>query len=109
VKQDLLHTYWITTGDAHGPLGYGVTAWSLEDAIRIIRGFGYNLPENPKGVRVKRGVSVADLDEPHVVKNMGPIVVRGLWYPFVWVGAPRWIEQRVLDFDEDPHTTPQQR
>jgi len=32
------------------------------------------------------------LDQPHVVANMGPIVVRGMWYPFVAVGVPEWAE-----------------
>jgi hypothetical protein len=27
------------------------------------------------------------LDQPHVIANMGPIVVRGMWYPFVSVAS----------------------
>lgn len=40
---------------------------------------------------VFEGVSVADLDNAYVVAHMGPIVVRGMWYPFVGLGVPKWM------------------
>jgi len=46
------------------------------------------------GVRSTEGITVAELDQPHVVRNMGPIAVRGMWYPLVAVGVPRWAEER---------------
>jgi hypothetical protein len=27
-----------------------------------------------------------------IAVNMGPIVVRGMWYPFVAVGVPKWAD-----------------
>src|SRR6267378_6323709 len=85
-----LTAYWIVPSSPHAPLGFGVTAWSFADALRIIRALGYGgfLPDDLSMLRVTEGVRVAELDQPHVVANMGPIVVRGMWFPFVAVGVP---------------------
>jgi hypothetical protein len=94
-----LIAFWITLPSPHGPLGFGVTAWSLDDALQIIRALGYGpyLPGDPSALHVTENVTVAALDHPHVVANMGPIVVRGMWYPFVVVGVPEWAEDRLTD------------
>jgi hypothetical protein len=86
-----LAVYWIVPPAGRGPLGFGVTAWSLDDALRIIEDLGYGdyLPDDPTALAVREGVTVADLDQGHVVPNMGPIVVRGMWYPFVGIGILR--------------------
>jgi hypothetical protein len=84
------------------PLGFGVTALSIDDAVFIIRALGYGryLPDLLGTLQIHSGVTVADLDQPHVVANMGPIVVRGMWYPFVAVGVPKWA-------NADPGTAPE--
>ena len=82
-----LTAFWIVPADPHGPLGYGVTAFTLSEALSIIRSFGYLLPADLSTLRITEGIRVADLDDSHVVRNMGPIVVRGLWYPFVRLGV----------------------
>ena len=94
---DGLTPFWIVPPSAHGPLGFGVTAWSLADALSIIRAFDYGrfLPDDLSALTVTEGVTVAELDQPHVVANMGPIAVRGIWYPFVVAGVPRWAEERI--------------
>jgi hypothetical protein len=79
--------FWIVPPSKHGPLGYGITAFSLEDALAIIEDAGYSLPEDKSVLRIIEGVRVSDLDQLHVVPNMGPIVVRGLWFPFTKVGV----------------------
>jgi len=78
--------FWIVPPSKHGPLGYGVTAFSLAEALTIIEDAGYSLPEDRSTLQIREGVRVSDLDQPHVVRNMGPIVVRGIWYPFTKVG-----------------------
>ena len=83
----LLTAYWIVTGRRHDPLGYGVTAYSLDDAFNIIRGSGYELPEDLDILMVTEGVRVDDLEHDYVRTHMGPIVVRGLWYPCRRVGV----------------------
>lgn len=82
-----LAAFWIVPPEPQGPLGYGVTAFSLADALAILCGFGYPLPDDLSALRITEGVRVADLDQSHIVPNMGPIVVRGLWYPFFRVGV----------------------
>jgi hypothetical protein len=95
MAKSLLTAYWIVPPLRDGPLGFGVTAWSVEDALRMIRSWGYEryLPDDLSTLTIRAGITVAELDQPHVVANMGPIVVRGMWYPFVGVGIPRWMEQ----------------
>jgi hypothetical protein len=79
--------FWIVPPSEHGPLGFGVTAFSLSDAFQIIQDAGFELPEDRGALQIREAVRVSDLDQSHVVKNMGPIVVRGLWYPFTKVGV----------------------
>ena len=70
-------------------MGFGVTSRSLKNALLIIRAAGYGayLPDDIGSLRITENVRVADLEHPHVREHMGPIVVRGLWYPFVRVGT----------------------
>jgi len=86
---DLLTAFWIVPPGRNGPLGFGVTAHSLDDALSIIRraGYGDYLSEGVGSLRITEGVTVADLEHSYVRQHMGPIVVRGLWYPFVRVGT----------------------
>jgi hypothetical protein len=86
----LLTPFWIVPPNKHGPLGFGVTAWSLDDALGIIRvmGHGCYLPADLEELTVHSGITVGEL-HPLVVAHMGPIVVRGMWYPFRMVGVPR--------------------
>src|SRR4051812_8371018 len=91
-----LTAYWIKSPFLHAPLGFGVTARTLDDALGIIGALGYGryLPPDLVGVHIHDGVTVAELDQPRVVVNMGPIALRGMWYPFGAVGVPQWAEER---------------
>lgn len=77
----LLTPFWLEFAESNGPIGLGVTANDLDDAKKLIIKGGY-------------GDFLLDIYEVHeaidpltlpdfVQKRMGPIVVRGLWYP-VW-------------------------
>ena len=94
VETDGLIAYWIMPPSKHGPLGFGVTARSLDDALDIIRGMRYEdfLPRDLEALCIVEGVTVAQLDQWNVVPRMGPISVRGMWYPFVTIGVPRWAD-----------------
>jgi hypothetical protein len=83
----VLTAFWIDGPDPGGSLGYGVTAFSIDDALEIIQRAGYRLPEDKSTLHIRSNVKPADLDQHHVRANMGPIVVRGLWYPFFGVGV----------------------
>jgi hypothetical protein len=63
----------------------GVTARSLEDAFALLDQHGYAFHRNGPVV-VRENVTVEDLDQGHVVANMGPIVFRGIWYPCLNIG-----------------------
>jgi hypothetical protein len=91
-----LHAFWIARSPFDpGGLAerFGITAFSLADALDILVWAG--MP-----IRANRGpfVVVADVGYPHIVElpgfrahvelNMGPIVCRGLWYP--------WLSSRPL-------------
>ena len=94
-----LIAFWITSPVPHAPVGFGVTARSLNEAVGLIRASGYGrfLPDDLAGVRVTERFTVADLEWLHVVSNMGPIALRGIWYPFVSVGVPGWAEERLTE------------
>jgi hypothetical protein len=87
-----LQAYWFTFPENPGfPHGFGVTAWSLADAKALLEASGYDFHKQASRVEIKEGVTVADLDAKHVAVNMGPIVVRGVWYPALNIGfgAPK--------------------
>ncbi len=87
MSDSALTPFWIEGPDPRGPLGYGVTAFSLTDALEIVRRAGYQLPADAATLRVREGVRPADIEHAYVREHMGPIVVRGLWYPFLDVGV----------------------
>jgi hypothetical protein len=90
-----LTRYWITftyppvkaegvvVGLWHQPLGFGVTAVDLEDALEIVRRefFERNDLEMPPVRQVVENVDVSTLDEGHVRPNLHPPNWRGVWYP----------------------------
>lgn len=74
--------YWISFPDDETfPMGFGVTAYSLEEAYFMLEQFGYDYHKRAVRVDVKVNVRWDELDKLHVHPNMGPIVVRGIWYP----------------------------
>jgi|SRR5437762_7804390 len=86
VSESTLTAFWIDGPDPRGPLGYGVTAFSLTDVLEIVRRAGYRLPDDTSALRVRAEVKPEDIRHRFVREHMGPIVVRGLWYPFIDVG-----------------------
>ena len=72
----LLTAYWF---EGESPPHYGVTAYSLDDARRLLDEAGFDVSDGTW--LVLEGVRVAELDQNHVVPNMGVIVRRGVWYP----------------------------
>jgi hypothetical protein len=72
---------------------FGVTAYSYEDAVHLLRrGFpGQRLDFGD--FLVIRGASYAELlraprFRAHVELNMGLMVVRGIWYPYITATPP---------------------
>jgi hypothetical protein len=61
-------------------IGCGVTAYSYEDALMILRErvFNADVP-NPKSVI--EDIDVSTLDPGHILPNMGSVMKRGIWFP----------------------------
>ena len=89
-----LIAYWISSRNPKGSIGYGVTAVDLPDALWIIRRLGYEIEPATDIASIQVISALDELEEAHVRANMGPIVVRGLWYPFIGVGIPQWAYER---------------
>jgi hypothetical protein len=90
-----LTKYWIRSPLQNGPCGFGVTARSLDDAFKIIRGCGYELPDDDDSMAIREGITFDELDQINVAPNIGPMAVRGLWYPFVDIGVPNWLKENI--------------
>jgi len=80
----LLISYWIEGTDASGSHGFGVTAYSPEDAIALILDAGF--PIDSKAAVVHRNIRPHEVDHLHVAPNSGPSVFRGVWYPCLSIG-----------------------
>jgi hypothetical protein len=76
----LLITFWIEGNDPHGPIGFGVTAWSIEDAFTLIKERGFRIDD--ACAVIHRGVQPHEVDFSHVKRNAGPAFFRGVWYPY---------------------------
>jgi hypothetical protein len=60
----------------------GVTAYSLEDALALVRQELWRTDEPLPSIReVIEDVDVSTLDPGHVLPNMGPPIWRGVWFP----------------------------
>lgn len=72
-----MHPYWITI---NGHLGVGVTARSEADALQL---FELAFGSAEKVIRIEIIKDMNDLDQNHVVPNLGGAnwLRRGIWFP----------------------------
>ncbi len=88
-----LETYWIDFPDDPALMGgIGVTAYSEEDAFSLIQDQGLDQSyAGAKRIRVTKGLRITDLDQTNIVPNIGPMQLRGVWYPAAntGFGAPQ--------------------
>jgi hypothetical protein len=61
--------------------GVGVTAIDRRDALRLIAHRVFSDRPLPPVKDIREDVDVSSLDERHVLPNMGPPHVRGVWFP----------------------------
>jgi hypothetical protein len=74
-----LRRFWFP---ATAGFGVGVTAESEADARRLAEEAAARyLPRGAQLLSAVPDVDVQTLDPGHVLPNMGPVVVRGVWYP----------------------------
>jgi hypothetical protein len=77
-----LHRFWFDFDSPQlgTPAGCGVTAINEGDAKSLLREVVFE-GELPAINRVLCDVDVRDLDQGHVVPNMGDPSIRGVWFP----------------------------
>ncbi len=75
-----LRRYWFAVP---GLLGFGVTAYSIDDARFLLEGEGYLIEPD---VEVTVDVDVSTLDPKHILPNAGPSSFRGVWFPCLNIG-----------------------
>jgi hypothetical protein len=73
-----LTRYWFRLRDS---LGYGVTAYSVEDARHLLKEAGLEPHLDSDVIEILHDVDIRSVDQQHVVVNMGPPNFRGVWYP----------------------------
>jgi hypothetical protein len=79
-------SFWIK--DSSTPnLGFGVTAFSTEDAVHLLRQAGIELDTDFTKLMIHENISISDLDQNHVIPNMGPMNFRGVWFPCLNLSA----------------------
>lgn len=71
----LLIRYWVNWP---GLFGFGVTAYSVEDALDLLADEGFDLGENPEMIS---DIDIRTIDQNHIACNIGPVCFRGVWYP----------------------------
>jgi hypothetical protein len=77
-EHTLLTRYWFKTKTG---LGFGVTAFSLEDAKALVAERARELQREYEILEIVENVDIRELDQGHVVPNMNPPNLRGVWFP----------------------------
>ncbi len=62
-------------------MGCGVTAHSYDDALILLKGRVFKDKPVPYFKKVIENVDVSTLDPGHVLLNMAPPNLRGIWFP----------------------------
>jgi hypothetical protein len=78
-----LRRYWVRLRPTDDQFNreFGVSAFSEDDALAILAHVVFGGRAMPDVLEVRANVNVGDLDQGHVVPNMGPPNWRGVWYP----------------------------
>ncbi|PWU08554.1 MAG: hypothetical protein C5B50_29350 [Verrucomicrobia bacterium] len=61
-----------------------MTAFSEADALELVEGLGYQIYAADK---IRKIATVGEIPHRFVREHMGPIVVRGVWYPSTALGV----------------------
>lgn len=85
LKGPNLRRFWFPVP---GHLGIGVTAYSRTEAETLARAAANQVGWPFDASAVVEDIDVRDLDQNHVIPNMGPVNFHGVWYPAFNLGAP---------------------
>ena len=78
LENRLLRRFWFKTKKG---LGIGVTAYSLDDAKTIVSKATEEIGKMTEIVAIVEDIDITTLDQNHIIPNMGPPNLRGVWYP----------------------------
>jgi hypothetical protein len=78
ISKDDLHRYSSYSGLK---MGCGVTAFSYEDALVVLRERRFKKDPLPSIRNVIEEIDVSTLDPDHVLPNIGVPIWRGIWFP----------------------------
>ena len=84
LKDPNLRRFWFPVP---GHLGIGVTAYSRTEAEALARTAANQVGWPFDAGVVVEDIDVRDLDQNHVVPNMGPVNFHGVWYPAFNLGG----------------------
>jgi hypothetical protein len=83
-----LRRYWFRFDNAApnqaaslSPLGYGVTAWTQEDALALLGAALFGGGSPAVIAEIITDVDVSALDSGHILPNIEPPHWRGIWFP----------------------------
>lgn len=62
-------------------MGCGVTAYDKDDALKMLKEKIFFDWELIPIASIKENISIEDLDQNHVVPNIGNFFMRGIWFP----------------------------
>ena len=86
IKDPYLISFWIRfAGEPELHHSYGVTAYSLDDALELLKEHQLVGQEVESPIGISANVRIEDLDQA-LVPNCGPMVFRGVWYPYSDLG-----------------------
>lgn len=74
----MLSRYWF---DTEKGLGIGVTAYNLEDAVSLVQSESITMSFIPDFSTAIENINIQDLDQKHVIPNIGVCSNRGVWVP----------------------------
>lgn len=81
----ILRRYWFKFQPTSTPsvvnVGCGVTAHDYDDALSLLRTTVFVAKIMPAVLEVVEDVIVSELDQKHVIPNMGVVAIRGVWFP----------------------------
>jgi hypothetical protein len=78
LKDPWLRRFWFAVP---GTYGFGVTASSRAEAEALAREAATRLGQRFEPTKIIEDVDIRDLDQGHVIPNMGPPNFRGVWFP----------------------------
>ena len=79
--RQLLVPFLFTVDNGGRAEWYGVSGYSLEDALQLLRSAGFAIDPSSPSVTVREHARLTDFEARHIGPNMGPMQFRGVWYP----------------------------